>query len=249
MIYLLLSARTESRGAFYFNSLHDSQFHIVGKAPVLSFTRAVLADVQAYDDMGVLRFMTKKNGEPCKRCGTSKWYASGNCVQCSKEAGSRWRKVNLNSSHQQVSTENSRAASRRWKKNNRERANEYNKRWAKANPEAGRRTLRRWLQANPEAAAANAARRRTRETNAGGSYSSSEWKGLIEHYGHRCLCCNRDDVKLTADHVIPVSKGGTSNIDNIQPLCKSCNSKKRDKSIDYRPGKGLGRWIQRKLFG
>ena len=223
MIYLLLSARTESRGAFYFNSLHDSQFHIVGKAPVLSFTRAVLADVQAYDDMGVLHFMTKKNGEPCKRCGTSKWYASGNCVQCSKEAGSRWRKVNLNSSHQQVSTENSRAASRRWKKNNRERANEYNKRWAKANPEAGRRTLRRWLQATPE--------------------------GLIEHYGHRCLCCNRDDVKLTADHVIPVSKGGTSNIDNIQPLCKSCNSKKRDKSIDYRPGKGLGRWIQRKLFG
>ena len=63
-----------------------------------------------------------------------------------------------------------------------------------------------------------------------------------------CPLC-KTDVKLTADHVIPISKGGSSFIENMQPLCRSCNSRKKNKTIDYRPGSGLGRWIQRKLFG
>ena len=48
-----------------------------------------------------------------------------------------------------------------------------------------------------------------------------------------CLCCNRRR-KLTADHVIPVSKGGTSYISNIQPLCQPCNSSKGTKTTDFR---------------
>jgi 5-methylcytosine-specific restriction endonuclease McrA len=30
----------------------------------------------------------------------------------------------------------------------------------------------------------------------------------------------------TIDHIIPVSRGGTNDVDNLRLLCRSCNSKK-----------------------
>jgi len=99
--------------------------------------------------------------------------------------------------------------------------------------EATERT-RRWKQEYPEKAKANEHRREARKRGNGGSFSANEWLELCEKYDRTCLCCGRSDVKLTADHVIPVSKGGSSLIDNIQPLCASCNSKKHDKIIDFR---------------
>jgi 5-methylcytosine-specific restriction endonuclease McrA len=75
--------------------------------------------------------------------------------------------------------------------------------------------------------------RKTLESKAGGSYTVIQWKSLCKKYSNKCLCCGKRR-KLTADHVIPVSKGGTSNIENIQPLCQPCNSSKGNKSTDYR---------------
>jgi 5-methylcytosine-specific restriction endonuclease McrA len=51
-----------------------------------------------------------------------------------------------------------------------------------------------------------------------------------------CLCCKQKepDIKLTEDHVVPLSYGGTDFVENIQPLCGSCNSKKHVKTVDYR---------------
>lgn len=80
------------------------------------------------------------------------------------------------------------------------------------------------------------ARRRARQSQTEGSYTVQEWLSLKDRYSHMCLCCGKQepDIKLTADHVIPVIKGGSSYIENIQPLCGSCNSKKHTKIIDYR---------------
>ena len=78
-------------------------------------------------------------------------------------------------------------------------------------------------------------KRRARVAGNGGSFTAEEWLDLCEQFGHRCACC-RGKKPLAADHIVPVSKGGTSYIWNIQPLCKSCNTRKGTKIIDYRSG-------------
>jgi 5-methylcytosine-specific restriction endonuclease McrA len=270
MVYLLLSARTESRGAFLFYGLHDSQNLFVGKAPALSVTRAVLADVQANDDVGVLRFMTKKDGKPCKKCGGNEWGKDSKCVPCERERKSRWRQANPDKEreskrrYRETNPIKVQESQSRFRESHPDKVKEYKTRWKKSNPEKVQASSRRhywanldtvrernshWHKKNPEKAVAKTNRRRTRKTAAGGSFTAAEWNDLIERYGGKCLCCGRADIKLTADHVVPVSKGGTSNIENIQPLCKSCNSRKKDKAVDYRPAPGIGRWIQRKLLG
>lgn len=79
--------------------------------------------------------------------------------------------------------------------------------------------------------------RRARMAQAEGIISAEEWNALKAKYDHRCLRCGAQepDCKLTLDHVIPISKGGSNTVDNAQPLCHPCNSGKGAKHVDYRP--------------
>jgi 5-methylcytosine-specific restriction endonuclease McrA len=67
-----------------------------------------------------------------------------------------------------------------------------------------------------------------------GTFTIEEWNDLLFHTGYKCLACGNDEVLLVANHITPMSIGGSNYIDNIQPLCKSCHSKKHGYIKDYR---------------
>lgn len=112
---------------------------------------------------------------------------------------------------------------------------EATRRWRRQHPEQLREHSKRYYKRHPDAARLKDHRRRALEKGSP-SLTSEEWQELKKQYGNRCLCCGRleDEVGLTMDHVVPLSRGGTLTVENIQPLCKSCNCSKGVKEIDYR---------------
>lgn len=74
--------------------------------------------------------------------------------------------------------------------------------------------------------------RKVRLSFSNGSHTIYEWELLKQQYNHTCPAC-KEIKSLTKDHIIPLAKGGSNNIENIQPLCKRCNSKKHIKIVKY----------------
>ena len=87
---------------------------------------------------------------------------------------------------------------------------------------------RNYVKKYPEVIAHLKARYRARKRNADGSHTLKEWQDLVVKFDNKCAFC-KESKKLTKDHIIPLSKGGSDFIFNIQPLCKNCNSKKNNK--------------------
>ena len=58
---------------------------------------------------------------------------------------------------------------------------------------------------------------------------------VLRRDGFHCVRCGRgceDGVRLHVDHVVPVSRGGKSTMDNLQTLCEDCNCGKGNKYIE-----------------
>lgn len=51
---------------------------------------------------------------------------------------------------------------------------------------------------------------------------------IYEKDNYRCRKCKRHTDDLEIDHIIPIAKGGKSEYNNLQTLCKRCNMNKSD---------------------
>lgn len=60
--------------------------------------------------------------------------------------------------------------------------------------------------------------------------------------GWACVYCGKRTGTLTCDHVLPVSRGGSSTLDNLVTACLACNTAKATKT----PEEWLGRPLRRK---
>jgi 5-methylcytosine-specific restriction endonuclease McrA len=146
-------------------------------------------------------------------------------------------------------------ARRKYQEEHTEQISEYKKKWSADNEEKVAASERayyertrdeviarseKWAESNPEkvrqAKANNSRKRRAARHASSGSFTAEEFRALCANYGNKCLACGDAEAALEADHVVPLTKGGSDDIGNIQPLCGSCNRKKFVSVIDYRSG-------------
>lgn len=69
---------------------------------------------------------------------------------------------------------------------------------------------------------------------AAGRFDLPEFYAKCETMEWHCQLCGKVLTKntVTVDHIIPISNGGTNAIENLQPLCGSCNSRKGTRSME-----------------
>lgn len=67
----------------------------------------------------------------------------------------------------------------------------------------------------------------------GSPYATAEYKTnrkiILEQSQYICHYCN--GPANTADHIVPVSQGGTNEINNLLPACHNCNSTRQDRTL------------------
>ena len=175
--------------------------------------------------------------KPCSKCGlhprqgTSPW-----CVECKREYNRAYYAAHQSKlqqhqreyevAHRQEALERN----RKWREIN-SRHDQYKRHYQKhrmqeaargrakraANLDAERARARDYYRRNPEKFKPLYHKRRALKLGNGGVYTAQEWRELCAHYNHTCLRCGKTEpeIKLTPDHVIPLSKGGRNDIANM----------------------------------
>lgn len=102
---------------------------------------------------------------------------------------------------------------RAWQSRNREKASRYKAKWTKQNPNSVRETWRR--------------RHARKKQNGIIPFAVEELLQKVAYWGWRCWICGVDWEAI--DHVKPINKGGMHALCNLRPVCRACNTRKRDR--------------------
>jgi 5-methylcytosine-specific restriction endonuclease McrA len=107
----------------------------------------------------------------------------------------------------------------------------YRRRVYAANPQKVLTRMRNWIALHPERAHAWRRANDHKRRVAGMHFTAAEWLALVERFAGACAYCGRPG-NLEADHVIPISRGGTNDIQNILPACRACNRSKGPRTLE-----------------
>ena len=61
-------------------------------------------------------------------------------------------------------------------------------------------------------------------------YETKEY--LLEKYDRTCAYCDKTDVRLQIEHIVPRSKGGTDRVSNLTLACERCNQRKGNRPVE-----------------
>jgi 5-methylcytosine-specific restriction endonuclease McrA len=122
--------------------------------------------------------------------------------------------------------------SREWYWKNLDRARENRRKTYDSDREAYIEKTRRWKRANRERANQSdlqSIHRRRARLLSNGAYQISD-KDLRRLYALPCTYCGElESIQL--DHIVPIARGGSHSIGNLAPACRTCNASKGTKTI------------------
>jgi 5-methylcytosine-specific restriction endonuclease McrA len=55
---------------------------------------------------------------------------------------------------------------------------------------------------------------------------------LLEKFGRRCAYCNKNNIPLEVEHIIPKSRDGSDRVSNLTISCRKCNLKKDNQTAE-----------------
>lgn len=187
-------------------------------------------------------------GKPCIRGHISPRYTrSKMCQSCIREKslarnvadpeGNRrrvkeWIKNNPDQRREQV---------RRYKAKNKERLAEKNREYEKQTRERRAERTKLWRMSLPDKGQSYVRNRRALQRNAQGKHSASDIQAILAIQKWKCAYC-RTGIKLrfSIDHIVAIKNGGANSRDNLQALCRSCNSRKSSRDpIEFAQSLGL----------
>lgn len=119
-----------------------------------------------------------------------------------------------------------------------QKSREQEKRRSKEEKERRNKRVKEWYQREKNTDKVKENRKKSKAVRRASMYNvectltKQEWEKIKEEYDYKCAYCGCDSEKLTQDHYIPISKGGSHTADNIVPACFPCNRKKWDRLPD-----------------
>ena len=106
---------------------------------------------------------------------------------------------------------------RQTKQNNKEKVLEYQRSYYKNNKDIYR---------------IDRMRRKSKKKGLTTNFKREDWRKCKEFFNNTCAYCGNGELKLTQDHLAPLTKGGDYTVNNIIPACSSCNSQKNNKDFE-----------------
>ena len=96
----------------------------------------------------------------------------------------------------------------------------------------GRASQAEALRYYPETAGERVALHNLRDRGRRGTLTAPEWAAICQAWGGHCAYCASIVPRPVIEHVVPICRGGRTELANIVPSCHRCNRRKGVKSID-----------------
>ena len=166
----------------------------------------------------------------CTKCGetkpnTNEYFAFSNkskgilrpsCKVCDKK-------------HREKNKDKMKEYNKNYYENNKEKMKEYNKNYYENNKDK----IKEYRENNKDKIKGYTHKRRALKLGNGGSYTKAQWLDTLEYFDYKCAYtgeCIKHSCHV--EHIVPISKGGTSYIWNLVPSTASANLSKQNRDME-----------------